>query len=857
MASMTYFLLFMSNIAAFLAWWVLTSLIGVAAWPLTAKLFNRLPDKGYAFTKTLGLLGVGYLVWLLSSLGFLQLNAGGTTLASVIVLAIGLYSQRHNWRAAWHWLRENRNYVIAVEVVFFLTFALWAYVRALNPEITATEKPMELAFINAILRSPSMPPQDPWLSGFSISYYYFGYVIVAMLTQFSNLGGAVGFNLGLALTFGLVCVNAYGILHNLIDLTKRQDLGKIGRYAFPLLAPLFIMFGNLGGPLEVMHQRGMGSDAFWEWIDIPNLDTPAIQSESQWPDRYLWWWQSSRVIHDIDLQGQRSGLSPIDEFPMFSFVLGDLHPHVLTLPYALLAIGLALQIFLRKSEEDDDPHREINLTVAPDLDLMGRIAAYGLILGALSFLNTWDFPIYMFVVAAAGTIAALSKTGWTWRTLLNGVFLGFLIVVVGVILYLPFYLTFSSQAGGLMPNAVYSTRVHQYFIMFGPLAVPVMFWLCWLAWQNRKQIEWRPALLFGPGLLVLLAGIAALIATLVMRDIWPDAAGMRGSIGAGMDMSPGSGWGATVLRRRLVEMPGIAPLLTLVLLLIGGLLRTAKLPFTQADKQSSTISPLRFVLILALTGGLLMIGPEFVYLRDFFGARMNTIFKFYYQAWLLWAIVGAYATWMLLSQVRSVVRFIYLPLAMAVVAAGLVYPFAATYTKTDGFQGTYRPRDVADLDGGVATLDGIAHMQNDCSPGWRGYCQDERMAIEWINANLEDGVIVEAVGGSYTQYARISAHTGLQAVIGWPGHEGQWRGSYDLFGEREGRVKTLYETTNWDEAAQILNDYNVDYVYVGQLEREDFSGAGLDKFANNMTPIYENGVVTIYQWSGEAAGNAN
>ncbi len=842
----------MSNIFAFFAWWLLTSVIGLAAWPLASKLFDRLPDKGYAFSKTLGLLVTGYLVWGLGSFGFLQLNPGGTVIAVLIMLAGSLYLLRGELPAKVAWLKEKQGYLLAVELVFFLTFALWTYVRALNPEITATEKPMELAFINAILRSPTMPPQDPWLSGYAISYYYFGYIIVAMLTQFSGVGGAVGFNLALSLTFGLICVNAYGILYNLIAITKQDTAAKVGRYLFPLLAPLFIMLGNLGGPLEVMHQRGIGSDAFWTWTDIPNLDQPAIQGQAQWePARYLWWWQSSRVIHDTTLTGERSGLSPIDEFPMFSFVLGDLHPHVMTLPYALLAIGLALQLFLRKSDPEEDPHREINLTTALDKDLIGRVLGYGLILGALSFLNTWDFPIYMFVVAAGATVGALINTGWTWRTLLNGVFLGFLIVVVGVILYLPFYLTFSSQAGGLMPNAVYSTRVHQFIIMFGPIAIPTIFWLVWLAFNNRKEIEWRPALVFGPGLLVLLAGLATLISVLVMRDVWPDAAGMRGSISAGMDMTPGSGWGSAVLRRRLVEQPGIAPLLASLLLLIGGLLRTAKLPFSKHPSKGVTIRPASFVLLLALTGGLLMIGPEFVYLRDFFGARMNTIFKFYYQAWLLWAIVAAYGSWYLLSQVRTVARYVYLPVVLSMIIAGLFYPVLATYTKTNGLQGTYRPRDAVS-DDFVPTLNGMAHMQNDCNPGYRAPCLDERIAIEWINANLADGVIVEAVGGSYTQYARISAHTGLQAVIGWPGHEGQWRGSYDLFGEREGRVKTLYETTDWNEAVTILNEYSVDYVYVGQLEREDFTGASLEKFEANLTPIYQNGVVTIYQWTPEA-----
>ena len=93
-----------------------------------------------------------------------------------------------------------------VEILFFLAFAFLAFVRAGNPEIVGTEKPMELAFINAILRSPTFPPHDPWLSGYAISYYYFGYVMTAMLAKATGTLGSVAFNLMLALVFALSAV---------------------------------------------------------------------------------------------------------------------------------------------------------------------------------------------------------------------------------------------------------------------------------------------------------------------------------------------------------------------------------------------------------------------------------------------------------------------------------------------------------------------------------------------------------------------------------------------------------------------------------------------------------------------------
>jgi len=102
-------------------------------------------------------------------------------------------------------------------VLFLVAFAAWAVVRAANPEAVGTEKPMELAFINAILRSPNFPPHDPWLSGYAISYYYFGYVIIAMLAKFTGTAGGIAFNLGISLIFALSACGAFGLVYNLFE----------------------------------------------------------------------------------------------------------------------------------------------------------------------------------------------------------------------------------------------------------------------------------------------------------------------------------------------------------------------------------------------------------------------------------------------------------------------------------------------------------------------------------------------------------------------------------------------------------------------------------------------------------------
>jgi uncharacterized membrane protein len=232
---------------------------------------------------------------------------------------------------------------------------------------------------------------------------------------------------------------------------------------------------------------------------------------------------------------------------------------------------------------------------------------------------------------------------------------------------------------------------------------------------------------------------------------------------------------------------------------------------------------------------MLTLGPEFLYLRDSFGTRMNTIFKFYYQAWALWSIVAAYGCWRVWQMAGRRWRIVFGAAVAFSLIAGLLYPALSLWTKTEGLRGA----TVAGGDRG-ASLDGMAAMAQSKPHDYE--------AVYWLNHFLPtDGVIVEAVGGSYSEYGRISAHTGLSTVLGWPGHELQWRGGFEMAAGREEAVNMLYSTRAWDEAAAILEQYDIRYVYVGSLERQQFPAEGLTKFEDYMYPIFRNGGVTIYE----------
>ena len=334
-----------------LSWWLLASLAGAAALPLTFSLLRSLPDRGYTLARALGLLLTGFIFWLGTSLG-LMINTPGSMVLAWLILAgfsAALYLRRvhdSDWRA---WWRANRRFILFAELLFLVALLALALLRAHNNSLHGTEKPMELAFLSATQRSASFPPADPWFSGHAISYYYFGYVLMAMLASLSGIGSTLAFNMSIAMLFALGALTAYGVAGNL----ARTRPGRTGRRSGLLGACFVVLLGNWQLPLiELPWQTGLGTDAWFAfWGQHERLAAKVLPIGEQvagglahWD--FWWWFRASRVLTDINLDGSQAFFQPISEFPAFSFLLADVHPHVLALPFALLTIGLALNLAL-------------------------------------------------------------------------------------------------------------------------------------------------------------------------------------------------------------------------------------------------------------------------------------------------------------------------------------------------------------------------------------------------------------------------------------------------------------------------------------------------------------------------------
>ncbi len=849
--------------AAFISWYIIITLLGWLTFPLAYRLFPALADRGYSLSRAAGLLLWGYVFWLFNSLDLMENNIGGVLFALIIVVAISLAfflllapKGADRKSEILTWLREHVRLLITVEALFLVTFAFLAFIRAGNPELDNAEKPMELMFINAILRSPSFPPHDSWLSGFAISYYYFGYVMTAMLALLTGLTGSVAHNLMTSLIFGLAAVGAYGILYNLLAAWERRNgrqestdgnqepdpttitdlppeaasphsgpLNPISRHSrtgspitvAALLAPLFLLLvSNLEGFLEALHGAGVlwtGTNNFWTWLDIQELKDPPTQPLSWIPQRFWWWWRASRVISDYDLVGNFREV--IDEFPFFSFLHADLHPHVLAIPFNLLAIAVALNLVL------GGWRGETNLFgLRLQIHKAGFLAA-ALLLGGLAFLNTWDILVAAALIVFAYMLFRVHERGWAWARLEDVIGLGLPLGVLAIILYLPFYFGFSSQAGGILPNLTNPTRGAQLWVMFAPLFVPLFAYLLYVWLGRRWKGNWTLSLVLVGSLTIVLWAASWIIGSLAFIKDPVFAQQYLASQG----VADTATFFAEAMARRFSFIGGLLTLLALLVPALAFLVSRSKSSDDEPAQALGNGPVSSFVLLLMILGGLLVLAPEFVFLRDVFSSRLNTVFKFYYQAWILWSIAAAFAVAVLLRELRGFWSGAFLVALVILLGMSLTYPALALPNKTNNFQPTLG-----------WTLNDFARIQRD-NP-------DEAAAILWLRS-APDGVIAEAVGGSYTGYARISEYTGLPTVLGWPGHEDQWRGSSAPQGTRQDDIAQLYSTPNWQTAFEIIQKYNIRYVYVGDLERTTYP-LQEQKFERNLVRVFHQGGVSIY-----------
>jgi YYY domain-containing protein len=778
-----------------LRWWLAIQGLGLVALPLTSLALRALPLAGYPLARTVGLLLVTLVAWMLAMTGRVPFGLPLVLVSSVLIGAMS--------GAAWWWARRCQlslewpgwRSVLSWELLFasgLLVGAVLCWHGSVGPAIDGGEKPMQAAFINAVMRYENFPPYSPWLAGYAINYYYLSYVTLGVVALLTATPALYAFNLGFVLFVALMVINVAYLAVSLAHLTMREPAGQVPRYKWAGVAGIALLFvlafGNQGAAIQLAlgtpHWRFLDPDQLLEALgqrftgaEVLELSRPTVAGWDRPPRTFLtveegWsfdWSRPIRILYD-DVLDPRVGLERrqvITEFPAFNLYLGDVHPHMMVIPFSLLALALALAL------------------VAGGLQGT-TLVLMGIVVGALYCINAWDAPTYA-LMGMGAIVLSVGRTAQQGPRLL--LLSSFAFGLVAFLTALPFMATFTPPSGPgphplvadvpllgrlstILGWSEYRTNLFNFLLMFGLFLIPIL--VAALRGPGLRGLHWAILLTFGFGMLIgfpllFLVPLALLLA----------------------------------LRAWQAEPPG-----------------------------------LRLAFWAATVGALVLFAPEVVYTRDHLeniASRQNTIFKFYYQVWLIWGLVAAYSTWWLLA--RHAWRWRQLvwigPLCIFALGAA-VYPLGLVL-----WADPWQP--------GERTFNGAALLARQ-EP-------DEFAGIEWLAQHVAPDERVMSGFCSCEQVVRVSraaAFTGVQSLLGWlDGHERLWRSGIPeqlrVMQERERDITTMYTATDPETILALLAANEVRYIVMGPLERELHGVTGDRTFPSLARLVFQQGDFAIYR----------
>ncbi len=711
--------------------WVVTiEVLGLSCLPLLRVFFDNRRDAAL-LSRPVGLALVAYVGWALS-LSRLVPFSRGTLVAAVVIAAGASYlvhrsARREGGTADSLWGPEEKR----AALLFWAPTAVFVVIRAAVPEVLGAEKFMDLAFLNSITRSGAMPPPDPWMSGRTINYYYWGYLLAAVLAKISGVATFVSYNLSVATFAGYSFVAA-------ASLALRLSGGRLAAGIWAGIGSVFA--GNLTGALDA-----------WRAPFSRDFD----------------YWHASRVIGPEQFK-------TINEFPFFTFFHADLHPHLLAFPYFVAAFTVA--------------HRYIEIPAAAlprpwkPADLLRKYWPFflvALVAGTARSANNWNLPALGILLVFAGVFRLTQGRRFPPPgDILWGAITGAGLLLASLLLWFPYARSYALQVQGL-------------------------------GWATQKSDLLQ---FLGVWALLLAAGYAALIPRAEQEQ--DERTRRRG------DLAMALFWFASMLAGFAAQAPALVVILPLGLLAVRLAVRAVK-----SEKGNPEDLYTAFLLVLGIS---MVVGCEFIYFKDSYGdalQRMNTLFKFYHQAWPLLAIAVAVLgerAWREVSAGKPVVRF---TLAAAMVLC-LFYPVEAAVSRLRQQEGGFS-----------LNLHNALYRRN----------SGDAAAIDWLRANAPAGsVLLEATGDPYSEFARISTHTGIPTVLGWANHEGLWRTNDQEIGERAAAVKEFYSTSDPRKAEMLARKYRVTYVVLGDMERRIYPPAGGIASFPFLTPVLS-GNTAVYK----------
>ncbi len=794
------------------AWYLLIAVIGWLAFPILFSIFPGLKDRGYGLARLAGLLFIAWLAWVLASLKLAAFSSLMLWACFAILALIGYYFAARHWGELKAHLRANWRSLLGVEALFLALFIAGVLVRLGNPDLwnpwLGGEKPMDFAFFNAVLKSVYFPPEHPWFAGNYINYYYYGYVVAAVPTRLLGILPSIAFNLILPAWFAFTGAGIFSAAFNLVS--GRQTSGPAaaaesipwrgwrkflpGKAAAAGLAAvgLMLLLGNLyqvrqlykylpevaGQPVDTSTSSGRLTAAL-------SGAGKVLSGEAELPgDKGRWYFGPSRpILHD-------GPDTPIAEFPLFTFLYGDLHPHLLAMPVMLAALGWILAWLFRPGGKQ------------PWQERAAFWLAGGLIIGMLKPAHTWDYPTLLALACAALVWDGLRRqTGWSRQGIVLLLARPAALAFLSILLYQPFNQWFGTAYSSLEIWKGARTPLGDYLTVHGIFLFVMVSYLMLLSaprlqagWQKVKEAPLKS--LFSMRWDSVLLIIAVLVAA---GGLW--------------------------LAKYQVMVIGV-PLLAWLALLIF--------------KKGRSLDEIIILALFAAGLGATLI-VEIVVLKGDVG-RSNMLFRYYNQAWAFFSLASAGALAALFGKMRNwrlAGRIAWMvPLAL-LAAGGLLYPITAVPMKiADRWPGIANPPHTLD---GAAFMLGEAGQSMDAVSKPAVYDDEGRQinlasdyaGIKFLQENaVGTPVIVEGQTVEYRWGSRYSIYTGLPTVVGWSWHVRQHNSILpgSLVEKRIQEVVNFYSTPDVEAAMIFLNRYDVQYIVVGDLERGYYPLEGLDKF---------------------------
>ncbi|MEJ7838133.1 MAG: DUF2298 domain-containing protein, partial [Thermomicrobiales bacterium] len=805
-------------------WYLILQAFALPAIPLLWRMFPRLPDRGYALAKLIGIIGVSYVVWLLASLHLVQFSATSVAMSWIACLIVGIALVVRHFRAFLDSLIQRWRWILASELIFLGAFGFSVWIRWLNPDLwhpsRGGEKPMDFAYFNAVIKSPWFPPFDPWFSDGVLHYYYWGFVPWAAMSKLTGIVPEVAYNLAIPSLFALLLLlvwNVSAILISRIRAHVADPARAPGALLLALLAPLFVgVLGNLA------MARSIGQGA-WNYPVLPSWLEPfgvpgeivhgiwnSLTASRSLPTNAFW--DPTRVIPGT-----------INEFPYFSFLFADLHAHVMSMPIVAGGLVIAAGIVDGRSQHPLPGRPPLLATLGGWRSAVPIAMLAGLITGLLVASNTWDFPPAIALIAVTGLIGSGVSTGWRfpWQTIKDAGIFAAIVYGAGQLLLFPYLSRYGSLPSGLEP-ATETTTLTDFLVVNGLLLYAV-------------------------------AGLLILEMVVLLR---------------GLSLYGGAG-SFTIFMIALVGLGALAvAFLTdstaiLLVLLIG----TVVLAVLNRYQSSSHL----FVFsLIGLALGLLLFPERFRLANDV--GRMNTVFKLSLHAWILLGVAATIGIAMIFSRDPGRSWFgsrasnvepqihvggwissrAWLAGLAVLILAGAMYPALATTPRVeDRFN---------DLPG---THDGLAFMENAVQVEYPETGEPVEFslagdadAITWLQDNIVGSpVILEGQMPQYRWGSRISVQTGLPTVLGWSWHQIQQRPGYgEWIQEREADIRFMYSSPMPFASIQpMIEKYGVRLIIVGDLERAIYPAEGIAKFESaaamgQLTVIYQTESTIIYAY---------